>query len=79
MTLEEAVQILNDCRHRDCSEWHISPGDRDDGLVFGKDQYDWLSPFEAIAIAEKYVRFHAGAWTRWIWLRSALDCGSKED
>jgi hypothetical protein len=56
MTLEEAVEILNDRRHHGHSGWYICPGAREDhSLVLGKDQYEGFNPFEAVAIAEKYI------------------------
>jgi hypothetical protein len=55
MTLEEAVVILNERRHHGHSNWYISVGYQNDNLVFGKDEYEFFEPFEAVAIAEKYA------------------------
>jgi hypothetical protein len=54
MTLKQAVAILNAQRHHAHSDWYISEDDTENCIVFGKDQYDFFEPFEAIAIAEKY-------------------------
>jgi hypothetical protein len=55
MTIDDAIKILNEHRHRyaDGSEsgWY-----RRDPFIEGPDRYDALSFFEAIAIAEKYQR-----------------------
>ena len=63
MTLEEATAVLNDRCHHGHSGWYLSGGfnqvdgkQRDDRVVYGIDQYEIFEPFEAIAIAEKYVR-----------------------
>lgn len=56
MTLERAVEILNDRRHRYADG---RSGDRwviGDPFVYGPDRYDTMYPFEVIAIAEKYER-----------------------
>ncbi len=59
MTLKEAVQILNERRHRGASDWLIS-GTQVTGSepfrVVGKEMDPKnLTAFEAIAIAEKYA------------------------
>lgn len=59
MTLDRAIETLNQNCHRiegaglnfPGPYWHLL-----NGLVCGPDQYDFLQPFEAIAIAEKYER-----------------------
>jgi hypothetical protein len=55
MTLEEATNILNTHRHRGHAEWYVSPDSAGNCIVLGKYQYEVFEPFEAIAIAEKYV------------------------
>jgi hypothetical protein len=52
--LDEVVKILNEVHHADCDGWHrrgdiVEPG-------FGYDPSLRFSEFEAIAIAEKYIR-----------------------
>ncbi|APW62031.1 hypothetical protein BSF38_03563 [Paludisphaera borealis] len=57
MTLGMAVQVLNQRRHHGHSDWYVS-GDGDDdakALVLGRDRYEFFEPFEALAIAEKYM------------------------
>jgi hypothetical protein len=61
MTIERAVEILNERKHHEHSEWYArgpegQPGD----IVSGPDQYENFEAFEAIAIAEKYEREDAG-------------------
>ena len=54
MTLPEAIRILNRERHRDITNW-----DDDGAYVFDgrfPENGDWLTPFEAIAIAQAYER-----------------------
>lgn len=61
MTIDGAIEILNQNFHRNPNGeknpefWYINGAD----LVRGQDQYDFLEPFEAIAIAEKYQRDQA--------------------
>lgn len=59
MTLDEAVAILNRERHRGAGHsrrpWYVS-GEGPDALVLGADHYDSLEPFEAVAIAEAYLK-----------------------
>jgi hypothetical protein len=54
VTLDEAVAILNEQCHHDHSQWYSSRIGPEDFLVRGKDQYEFFTAFEAIAIAEKY-------------------------
>jgi hypothetical protein len=54
MTLNEAVSILNEHRHRGHANWYVAHSS-EDIAVRGEDQYEVFSEFEAIAIAEKYV------------------------
>lgn len=53
MTLEEAAQVLNQFRHDDRDDWYVR-GD----LVEQEhgDDYVHFTEFEAVAIAEKYLR-----------------------
>ena len=56
MTIDEAVAILNRENHRHYTAWEL---DRypDCGVVAGSDPHtEWLTEFEAVAIAEKYLR-----------------------
>jgi hypothetical protein len=56
MTLERAVEILNEREHNGCAEWWL---DRIGGrglAVGGHHDAEVFSEFEAIAIAEKYAR-----------------------
>jgi hypothetical protein len=64
VTLDEAVKILNDRRHRDCDTWSISSqeGHPNATLIYGNvwpedlvERRDTLEPFEVIATAEKYL------------------------
>lgn len=57
MTLEQAVVILNERKHDDCGRWYLSSAHPGHMTVRGG-FYDSFTPFEAIAIAEKY----AGGW-----------------
>mgnify|MGYP001607003316 CR=1 FL=1 len=50
MTIEEAITVLNEQKHRN-SEWYLR-GE----WVQGDDYYCVLEPFEAVAVAEKYQR-----------------------
>lgn len=58
LTLDETLDVLNRFRHRDSPRWHIIPGLRktylrqDNSVAPGA----WLTPFEAEAIAERYLR-----------------------
>lgn len=59
MTLEEAITILNELGHRGLPYWEISQstGRPQDICVTGPDPHsDFLTPMEAIAIAEAYAR-----------------------
>lgn len=53
-TLEGAVEILNEYHHRACSNW------MNDGVgvraAYPPDGWESMSEFEAIAVAEKYIR-----------------------
>jgi hypothetical protein len=49
-----AVEVLNRFRHRDYADWFVQH-DRL-SIVRGGDYYDILESFEAIAVAEKYMR-----------------------
>lgn len=52
MSIEEAVAVLNERRHNGFAKWlHVA-----DDVVRGEGQYEYLSQFEAIAVAEKYQR-----------------------
>ena len=55
MTITVAVEILNRERHRDRADWCVGGGGPD-AIVMSGERYDWLEPFEAIAVAEKYER-----------------------
>lgn len=55
MTLETAVKILNERQHRSYSQWYISSYDDGTQFVCTNDPSDSFYPFEAIAIAEKYI------------------------
>lgn len=61
MTLKEAVKILNTHEHRGGTEWAVF-GAQVTGpkaaRVVGNQMEDNFTPFEAIAIAEKYMRGH---------------------
>jgi hypothetical protein len=52
MTLAEAVEVLNRFQHRGHAKWHASPN----RFVRGDDYYEAFELFEAVAIAEKYLR-----------------------
>lgn len=54
MTLEDAVEVLNERQHRHYSLWTILSGDGKDKIVAR--HRDGFNEFEAIAIAEKYQR-----------------------
>lgn len=59
MSLEEAIQVLSEQRHRGSDRWEVVEGLRYGAKV--RPTYDapsptWLTDFEAIAIAEKYAR-----------------------
>ncbi|MBA3240047.1 MAG: hypothetical protein H0T60_02325 [Acidobacteria bacterium] len=58
MNLEEALEVLNRHRHRGSDNWHVVPGLRNVNVTPSRPTLSpsWLSEFEAIAIAEKYVR-----------------------
>lgn len=53
MTFEEAVEILNRFRHDDHDKWYIRGdwAEQEQG-----DDYKGFTEFEAVAIAEKYLR-----------------------
>ncbi len=54
LSLQEAVEVLNLRRHHGHSGWYVS-GEGKDQVVFGEDQYEVFSPFETLAIAERYL------------------------
>lgn len=57
MTLEQAVRILNDRNHRECSTWQLCRWpDESASVIPDKQPYGWLNEFETAAIAEKYER-----------------------
>lgn len=56
LTLEEVVAILNDRRHEGYSDYCIFVANDDSIYVEGRNQCDEYEPFEATAIAEKYLR-----------------------
>jgi hypothetical protein len=62
MSLEETIQTLNRFRHRDSSRWHVVPNLRKPYLRESPSVTPaaWLTPFEAEAIAEKYLRDERG-------------------
>lgn len=57
MTIDEAVKVLNEHRHRGCAKWDI-----DDGFVavmHGEGNPDFttrLTEYEAVAVAMRYVQ-----------------------
>lgn len=53
MTLDEAVKILNERKHRMYDDWHVNENHPDEVDCSG--YYDSLEEFEAVAIAEKYA------------------------
>ena len=57
VTLETAARILTQHRHRDCVRWYARgewlQGEAEPDC---SDPFDVLTKFEAIAIAEKYLR-----------------------
>lgn len=56
MTIEAAVKILNEHRHRNCETWQIDvDSDAVDDLRLDA-QCNGLREFEAIAVAEKYLK-----------------------
>lgn len=60
MDVQDAIKILNEKCHNGYSEWEIAVNDEieDDEKAYAKGEfyYDNLTSFEAIAVAEKYVR-----------------------
>jgi hypothetical protein len=63
MNLERALEVLNQYRHRDSSEWQIVPGLRNPLVRPHPETLSpaWLNEFEAIAIATEYLRRAAQA------------------
>lgn len=55
MTLERAIEILNENRHRGETEWYIG-GPPDTPLACTQDRYCWLESMEAILIADFYEK-----------------------
>lgn len=60
MTIEEALVVLNQQRHRGSDRWHVVGGLRYTRVRPFDDSSSaaWLTDFEAIAIAEKYAPHH---------------------
>lgn len=54
MTLNDAVAVLNDRRHRDHSAW-AAEDLGGEPIVCGDDRDEWLTAFEAVAVAEAYL------------------------
>lgn len=55
MKLTEAIETLNAHRHRGRSGWHAwEDGPAGVAAVLGDDPYEYLTEFEAIAIADRY-------------------------
>lgn len=55
-TTREAVEVLNRNFHRQRNNWYVSTTtDGRDDLVCCEDPYEWFTPFEAVAIAERYL------------------------
>ncbi len=52
MTTEQAIEILNRYKHRDCQKWHL------EGSLILEGAYPTVlfTAFEAVAVAEKYLR-----------------------
>lgn len=50
----QAVEVLNRHRHRGHAGWYIG-GTEDTAIVYGEDNYETFTPFEAAAIAERYL------------------------
>lgn len=75
MTLDRAIEILNERKHRGHSEWERDQitGDPESLCVTGPDPHsDLLTPFEAVAIAEKYER-DVEVSTTWRDLENSVD------
>ncbi len=51
ITVEKAVEILNERKHRDFDDWKVSKL-----MVLGIFETIAYTPFDAVAIAEKYER-----------------------
>ncbi len=77
LTLEQAVAVLNERRHKAFSEWKAHREPLWVGVVGTGDAFFVsLSEFEAIAVAEKYLRDAAPIaepqpWTRLVWRRAS--------
>ena len=56
VTLAEAATVLNEHKHRGHSRWHVYGNTPRGTYLVGEDRFDCLEPFEALAIAEKYLR-----------------------
>jgi hypothetical protein len=56
--IEQALELLNRHRHRDSDQWHRVPGLRKPHVRrdASASSASWLSEFEAVAIAERYLR-----------------------
>lgn len=63
MTLPAAIAVLNQRRHNDREDWIIYKATIPPGhVVTNRDKPEyWLTPWEAIACAERYLRETAAA------------------
>lgn len=61
LTLARALEVLNRRRHRDSDAWVVVPHLRMTRVAPGQDaiSFSWLTEFEAVAIAERYLREEA--------------------
>jgi hypothetical protein len=59
VTLSMAVDVLNTFKHREHSDWCVPPVGYWSWVECG-DRYAALTGFEAVAIAEAYLRQHGG-------------------
>lgn len=65
ITLGAAVDELNRRRHRGHADWYVWYEDDPDGpLVLGRDPAEYLTAFEAVAVAERYGRAAPPAGSR---------------
>lgn len=58
LTLEAAVAVLNEFKHGGIDNWSLrqyTSNPRSITVIGPNDRDDWFDPFEAIAIAEKYL------------------------
>lgn len=67
LTLAQAVEVLNRVGHREVKDWRVEQGTAPYVASPSLSQEDFYVSFEAIALAEYYLRHGLTAWPGWEW------------